>query len=351
MTKKTGPVRPNLAAVAAHAGVSTATASKVVNGRPDVAEDTRERVETAITELGYRGPSRTSTARTVELMVDLLDSAYATQILRGVVLAAEELDLEVVVGRVRRRSATGVPESSAAWAQRLAAAERVGAIVLTSGLGPDVYASLARARVPLVVIDPLDLGEEGVVSVGSTNWLGGRSAAEHLVGLGHRHIGVVAGPSESLSAVARLDGFLTSCRQRGVPVDPDLVRPVRFDHDQAVQVAEQWFRRPDPPTAIFAGSDAQAMGVLEAARRAGLRVPDDVSLVSYDDTPLASWANPPLTAVRQPLEEIGRRALLTVQQLHEGKPVDSHHIEIATTFVVRDSTAPPRAELLRATRG
>lgn len=351
MTKKTGPTRPNLAAVAAHAGVSTATASKVVNGRPDVAEGTRERVETAITELGYRGPARTSTARTVELMVDLLDTAYATQILRGVVLAAEELDLEVVVGRVRRRSATGVPESSAAWAQRLAAAERVGAIVLTSGLGPDVYASLARARVPLVVIDPLDLGEEGVVSVGSTNWLGGRSAAEHLVGLGHRHIGVVAGPSESLSAVARLDGFLTSCRQRGVPVDPDLVRPVRFDHDQAVQVAEQWFRRPDPPTAIFAGSDAQAMGVLEAARRAGLRVPDDVSLVSYDDTPLASWANPPLTAVRQPLEEIGRRALLTVQELHEGKPVDSHHIEIATTLVVRDSTAAPRAELLRATRG
>ncbi|MGW2092223.1 LacI family DNA-binding transcriptional regulator [Promicromonospora sukumoe] len=349
--KRTATARPNLSAVAAHAGVSTATASKVVNGRPDVAEETRERVETAITALGYRGPSRTSTAHTVELMVDTLDTTYASQILRGVVVAAEELDLEVVVGRVRRRSASGVPESSAAWAQRLAAAERVGAIVLTSGLGPEVYASLARARVPLVVVDPLDFTEEGVVSVGSTNWLGGRSAAEHLVGLGHRHIGVVAGPSESLSAVARLDGFLTYCRQRGVEVEPGMVRPIRFDHDQAVQVAEEWFRRPEPPTAIFAGSDAQAMGVLEAARRAGLRVPDDVSLVAYDDTPLASWANPPLTAVRQPLEEIGRRALLTVHQLHEGKLVDSHHIELATTFVVRDSTAAPRAELSRDTRG
>ncbi|MFI6423951.1 LacI family DNA-binding transcriptional regulator [Promicromonospora sp. NPDC050880] len=351
MTKTTRALRPNLAAVAAHAGVSTATASKVVNGRPDVAESTRERVEAAIAELGYQGPTRVSTAHTVELMVDALNTTYATQILRGVVLAAEELDLEVVVGRVRRRSARGVPESSAAWAKRLAAADRVGAIVLTSGLGPDVYASLARARVPLVVIDPLDLSEEGVVSVGSTNWLGGRSAAEHLVGLGHRHIAVVAGPAESLSAVARLDGFLTYCRQRDVPVEADLVQPIRFDHDQAVEVAEQWFRRPDPPTAVFAGSDAQAMGVLEAARRTGLRVPEDVSLVAYDDTPLASWANPPLTAVRQPLEEIGRRALLTVQALHEGKPVDSHHIEIATTFVVRDSTAAPRAQLLRDPRG
>lgn len=350
MTKKTGAARPNLSAVAAHAGVSTATASKVLNGRPDVAEDTRERVETAITELGYRGPARSSAAHTVELMVDVLNTTYATQILRGVVLAAEELGIDVVVGRVRHRSARGVMESSAAWAQRLAAAERIGAIVLTSGLGPDVYGSLARARVPVVVIDPLDFGQAGVVSVGSTNWLGGRSAAEHLVGLGHQHIGVIAGPTESISAVARLDGFLSLCRQKGVQVDPDLVRPIRFDHDQAVQVAEEWFRRPDPPTAIFAGSDAQAMGVLEAARRTGLRVPEDVSLVAYDDTPLASWANPPLTAVRQPLEEIGRRALLTVEQLHAGRAVDSHHIEIATTLVVRDSTAAPRTDLVRATR-
>jgi LacI family transcriptional regulator len=350
MTKKTGTARPNLSAVAAHAGVSTATASKVVNGRPDVAEDTRERVEAAITELGYRGPARSTTAHTVELMVDVLNTTYATQILRGVVLAAEELGIDVVVGRVRRRSPRGVMESSAAWAQRLAAAERIGAVVLTSGLGPDVYGSLARARVPVVVIDPLDFGQAGVVSVGSTNWLGGRSAAEHLVGLGHQHIAVIAGPTESISAVARLDGFLSLCRQKGVQVDPDLVRTIRFDHDQAVQVAEEWFRRPDPPTAIFAGSDAQAMGVLEAARRTGLRVPEDVSLVAYDDTPLASWANPPLTAVRQPLEEIGRRALLTVQQLHAGHAVDSHHIEIATTLVVRDSTAEPRTDLVRTKR-
>ncbi|MEU4361177.1 LacI family DNA-binding transcriptional regulator [Promicromonospora sp. NPDC023987] len=350
MTKGTRTARPNLSAVAAHAGVSTATASKVVNGRPDVAEGTRERVETAITELGYRGPSRVSAARAVELMVDIVDTTYATQILRGVVLSAEELGIDVVVGRVRRTSPRGVLESSAAWAQRLAAAERIGAIVLTSGLGPDVHGTLARARVPIVVIDPLDFAQAGVVSVGSTNWLGGRSAAEHLVGLGHQHIGVIAGPAESISAVARLDGFLSCCRQRGVEVEPDLVRPIRFDHDQAVQVAQEWFRRPDPPTAIFAGSDAQAMGVLEAARRTGLLVPEDVSLVAYDDTPIASWANPPLTAVRQPLEEIGRRALLTVQQLHAGDPVDSHHIEIATTLVVRDSTAPPRTDLVRRTR-
>lgn len=334
--------RPNLSAVAARAGVSLATASKVVNGRPDVAEATRERVESAIVELGYRGPDRTSGARSVELMVDVLTSTYAMEILRGVVLAAEEEDIDVVVGRVRRRGARGLMESSAAWAKRLAAAQRMGVIVLTAGLGAEVYGSLARARVPVVVIDPLDFDRSSVVSVGSTNWLGGRSAAEHLLGLGHRQIAVLAGPAESMSAVARLDGFRSACAQAGVELEPELVRQVRFDHDLAVEVAESWLRRPDVPTAVFAGSDAQAMGVLEAARRTGRRIPEDLSLVSYDDTPLASWANPPLTAVRQPLQEIGRRALRTVLELHAGQPVESSHIEVATTLVVRESTAPPR---------
>lgn len=340
MTKAGKTPRTSLSAVAERAGVSIATASKVVNGRRDVAEPTRERVERAIAELGYRGPTRTVAVPSVELMVDVLNSTYATEVLRGVVLAAEDLGIDVVVGRVRRRSARQALESSAAWAQRVAASNRMGVIVLTAGLGPDVYGSLARARVPLVVIDPLDFEQAGVVSVGSTNWLGGRSAAEHLLELGHRDVGVIAGPAESISAMARLDGFRSACAQAGAPVPAERVRHIRFDHDEAVAVAEEWFAGEERPTAVFAGSDAQAMGVLEAARRAQLRVPADLSLVSYDDTPVASWANPPLTAVHQPLQEIGRRALLTIQQLHDGETVDTH-IEIATSLVVRSSTAPP----------
>src|SRR5699024_6245444 len=135
-----------------------ATASKVVNGRPDVAPGTRERVERAITELRYQTPARRRSAgqRTVELMVDVLNTAYAMEVLRGATLAAEEHEVDVVVGRFRRRTPEGVTESSTAWTQRLAASGRLGAIVLTAGLGPDVFGSIVNARLPVVVIDPLD---------------------------------------------------------------------------------------------------------------------------------------------------------------------------------------------------
>lgn len=337
------PARSNLSAVAAHAGVSIATASKVLNGRPDVAPGTRERVERAITELRYQTPSRRRSAgqRTVELMVDVLNSSYAMEVLRGATLAAEEYEVDVVVGRFRRETPDGTTESSTAWTQRLAASGRLGAIVLTAGLGPDVYGSIVNARLPVVVIDPLDFTHPDVVSVGSTNWLGGRTAADHLLGLGHSRLAVIGGPAQSMSAVARLDGFRSACAQAGVRLDGDLVRQVGFNLEEAEQVAHAWLQRPDRPTGVLASSDLQAMGLLHAARRVGLSVPDDLSVVSYDDTPIARWASPPLTAVRQPLQEIGRRALITVLRLHDGVPLDSNHIEIATSLVVRDSTAAP----------
>lgn len=337
------PARSNLSAVAAHAGVSIATASKVVNGRPDVAAATRERVERAIAELRYQTPSRRRSAgqRTVELMVDVLNSAYAMEVLRGATLAAEELEVDVVVGRFRRETADGTPESSTAWTQRLAAAGRLGAIVLTAGLGPEVFSNLVHARLPVVVIDPLDVTHPDVVSVGATNWLGGRTAADHLLALGHTRLAVVGGPAQSMSAVARLDGFRSACARAGVQLPSGRVRQVGFNLEEAEDVAHAWLSGPDRPTGILASSDVQAMGVLQAAHRCGLSVPQDLSVVSYDDTPVARWASPPLTAVRQPLQEIGRRALITVLRMHDGVPLDSNHIEIATSLVVRDSTTAP----------
>lgn len=334
--------RPTLTAVADHAGVSIATASKVLNGRTDVAAATRVRVEEAAAALGYRPPGarRQESRRTVEFMVDKLDSPYAMEVLRGVTLAAEEVDVDVTVSRVRRGGGDR-PEPASTWTRRLVSARRTGAIVVTAQVTETTYDSIARARLPVVVIDPLHLTTPELVSVGSTNWTGGRTAAEHLLGLGHTRIAMVAGPEASMSAVARVDGFRSACQRAGVPVDPALVRHVAFDHDAAVRAAEDVLRLDDPPTAILASNDAQALGVLEAARRLGLVVPRDLSVVGYDDTYVAAWTNPPLTSVRQPLRDIGRVALRTVLAMAEGGVPDSHHIELATSLVVRDSTAPP----------
>ncbi|QCB94865.1 LacI family DNA-binding transcriptional regulator [Cellulomonas shaoxiangyii] len=334
--------RPTLTAVAERAGVSVATASKVLNRHADVAPGTRVRVEAAVAELGYRTPGtrRVEVRRTVELLVDKLDSPYAMEVLRGVTLAAEDVDVDVTVSRLRRGGGDR-PEPPSTWTRRLVAARRTGAVVVTAQVTATTYESIARARLPVVVVDPLHLTTPALVSVGSTNWTGGRSATEHLLALGHTRIAVIGGPEASMSAVARVDGFRSACQRAGVPVDPALVRHVAFDHDAARAAAEALLRLDDPPTAVLASNDVQALGVLEAARRLGLAVPRDLSVVGYDDTYVAAWTNPPLTSVHQPLQDIGRVALRTVLALAEGRAPDAHHIELATSLVVRDSTAPP----------
>jgi LacI family transcriptional regulator len=275
-------------------------------------------------------------------MVDKLTSPYAMEVLRGVSLMAEKHAVDIVVGRFRRDLPDGGIESNSAWTHRLLAARRVGAIIMTANVDAATYKTITQARLPVVVIDPLNLTDPDIVSIGSTNWTGGRVAAEHLIGLGHTRLAMIGGPAVSISAVARVEGFRSACDAARISVGPNFVRHTRFDHDSAQQIAQEWFTLESPPTAIVASSDAQAMGVLEAARLTGLQVPLDVSLVGYDDTYVASWANPPLTCVRQPLQDIGRVALRTVLQLHNQQTLDSNHIELATTLVVRESTAPPR---------
>jgi LacI family transcriptional regulator len=334
--------RPTLTAVAEQAGVSIATASKVRNGHNEVAPATRRRVEQAVEDLGYRSPGarRADARRTVEFMVDKLDSPYAMEVLRGVTLAAEEADVDVTVSRVRRGGGDR-PEPPSSWTRRLTSAHRTGAIVVTAQVTETTYASIARARLPVVVIDPLHLTTPELVSIGSTNWTGGRTATEHLLELGHTRIAMIGGPEASISAVARVDGFRSACQRAGVTVDQALVQHVAFDHDAARDAALAVLQLDDPPTAVLASSDKQALGVLEAARRLGLAVPRDLSVVGYDDTYVAAWTNPPLTCVHQPLQDIGGAALRTVLAMDEGRVPDSHHIELATSLVIRDSTAPP----------
>lgn len=331
-----------LADVARHAGVSMSTASKALNGRPDVSPSTRARVAAAIAATGYdplRAPALPVRA-TVEFLVDKLTSPYAMEILRGVTLAAEDAGIDIVVGRFRRTDA----DADADIIGRLAESERMGAIIVTAEVSDTTYAAITDSGIPVVFVDPLRVEGDPVVSVGSTNWIGGRSATEYLISLGHRRLAMVGGPEASFSAVARVDGFRSAAEATSIAVEPEFIEHTRFDHDAAQVIAERWLARPDRPTAIVASSDAQALGVLEAARRLGLRVPEDLSVVGYDDTYVAAWAHPPLTSVYQPLQDIGRVCLRTVLRLAAGKPLDSHHIELATRLVVRESTAPPATQ-------
>jgi DNA-binding LacI/PurR family transcriptional regulator len=195
-----------------------------------------------------------------------------------------------------------------------------------------------------VVVDPTGEPLHDTPSVGATNWSGGLTATRHLLELGHRRIGVIAGPENLLCSRARLDGYRAAMDAAGVEVDPDLIRHGNFFVNEAIQEGLVLLRRsPETrPTAIFALNDQQAVGVYLAARELGLHIPDDLSVVGFDDIPTARWASPPLTTVKQPLVQMAVAAAQLVLRLAAGEHPTETRIELATSLVVRSSTAPLR---------
>lgn len=330
--------RVTITAIAAEAGVSVPTVSRVVNGRSDVSPATRERVEALLQRHGYR--RRTSRSRERANLVDLvfndLDSPWAVEIIRGVEDVAHAECVGTVVSAIHRRS-----RSARQWLQNLRARASDGVILVTSALDPPLQAELHRLNVPTVVVDPAGNQALDVPTIGATNWAGGLSATEHLLSLGHRRIGFIAGPRLLRCSRARLDGYRAGLEAAGLEMDDELVRQGDFYHQSGFEGGMELLKLADPPTAIFASSDQMAFGVYEAVRHRGLRVPDDISIVGFDDLPEARWSSPPLTTVRQPLSEMGRLAARTVLRLARGETVENPRVELATELIPRVSTAPP----------
>jgi LacI family transcriptional regulator len=214
-------------------------------------------------------------------------------------------------------------------------------ILVTSRMTRQQREQLERAGVALVVIDPVDLPDSDLASVGATNWAGGLAATEHLISLGHERIAMIGGPREMLCTQARIDGYRAALERAGIEVDRRLIRYGDFHHEGGFRASREFLALEDRPTAIFAGSDEQAMGAYEAARQSGLQIPRDLSVVGFDDLPLCQWLSPPLTTVRQPLEEMGRLAARTLFQQLDGEQLVSPRVELATELRVRLSTGPP----------
>lgn len=328
--------RVTLAQVAAAAGVSVPTVSKVLNGRGDVAPATRARVEEVLNVHEYvpRRRRRLATRRRLDLVLDGLRSWYGMEIIHGVVTAGQEIGVDVTVGT----TPFDVPGSE--WVQTVIERRALGVIVVTSSLSGEQVQAFETAGVPLVVIDPVGVAD-GVTSVGATNWVGGLSATEHLIALGHRRIAVLGGRSDALCARARVHGYRAALEAAGIPPDDRMVRYGDFEFELAYRNAGELLDLDDPPSGIFATSDTQAFGVVEAARVRGMRVPQDLSVVGFDDLSISRWAAPPLTTVRQPMAAMGHVACQTLVRLADGEPLASTRVELATELIVRESTAPP----------
>ena len=331
--------RPGLtiAEIARLAGVSAPTVSKVVNGRSEVGAETRALVEQVLHEHGYQHKKRAAKASAlIELVFHQLAGVYPIEIIKGVERAADEHSLAVVVSESH-----GKQTPRRGWIEGVLARRPTGVIPVFSDLSAEQRTQLLGARIPFVVLDPTGVPDDEIPSVGSTNWHGGLSATRHLLELGHRRIAVITGPSWALCSRARLDGYRAALDAAGIPVDPALVRDGQFEIGGGLTSTTDLLGLPEPPTAVFALNDGMAIGVYHAASRAGVRIPQDLSVVGFDDYPLDEWLVPPLTTVRQPLIDMGAMAARMVLELARGGDLPSKRRELATELVVRDSTAVP----------
>ncbi|WP_084039654.1 LacI family DNA-binding transcriptional regulator [Demequina sp. NBRC 110053] len=332
--------RVKMADVAAKAGVSVATVSKVVNGRYGVAKETVELVQGVIDELGYAGNLSASSLRMQQTNVlGILVASFepfSAELIKGAAAAAEGSGYELLAhsgGEVH-----GWERRSLA---RLGGTLIAGAVIVT----PTVLD--ARTVVPVVAVDP-HYGPNRLPTIDADSFTGAEQATDHLISLGHTRIAFLGGRSELDSAHLREAGFRNAMAEAGIPVDQALVRETRYQPDRASAVARELLAMPDRPTAIFAANDVTAIRAVEVAHEYGLRVPEDLSVVGFDDVPDAALSSPALTTVRQPMQAMGAAAMTMLLDLINGVERE-HHVRMATELIVRGTSAPPPATLRQVT--
>ncbi|HJT59617.1 MAG TPA: LacI family DNA-binding transcriptional regulator [Ktedonobacteraceae bacterium] len=331
--------RKTIAEIAAKAGVSIPTVSRVLNNRPDVAPGTRERVEQVIKESGFiRSRVRNALKESsgiIDMLVPDLATLYSVEIVRGVEEVLERTELRLALSLTHDSQ-----EFEQRWLAKVIDGATDGAILVLAEGQSNRLNLLLRNKIPFVVVDHRgELGTD-VPSVGATNWLGGRMATEHLLSLGHRRIAIISGDSALRCSRDRIAGYRAALEDAGIAADPALIRPGAFIQQTGYEQTCALLDLPEPPTAIFAGSDTQAMGVYSALRARGFSVPGSMSVVGFDDVPIASIVTPALTTVRQPLVEMGRIATTMLLRQIAEEPLDSKRVELTTTLIVRESCAP-----------
>ena len=332
--------RLNIRQIADLAGVSIATVSRVLNGRGDVSEETRELVSRVIRENGYtanRSARGLSAGRTglVGVLVPLVFPAYFSGILAGAAEALSERDFQIVLSPTG-----GEHEREVSIVDRLHGLTD-GALIILPEESSEELERLLDSGFRFVVLDPLMPLEERIPSVSAAHTSGADQAMKHLLDLGHRRVGQITGPRGWVATEDRRRGYRAALAAAGILPDPTLEQEAEPEIDPGRAAAEQLLDLPERPTAIFAFNDNIAIGAIQAARARGIRVPEELSIVGFDDIEHAPIVTPALTTVRQPLAEMGRTAVSLLMRLLEGQRFETLHVELATRLVVRDSTAPP----------
>lgn len=328
--------------VAKEAGVSYATVSRVINNKNYINPQTREKVLRAMTKLGYAANLQARSlaggrSHVVGLLVHNLDIAINEMIL-GVADELANAQYDLMLYTTNRRK---IKEST--YVGTLTRGLADGLLVILPHQHKSYVETLQRRNFPYVLIDHNGLEQDGP-AVSATDWQGSYTATRYLLELGHRRIGFITGPLDVGCAQERLAAYKTALVDYGIPCDPTLIQVGNFTQPQGFSCATELLSLPQPPTAIFASNDTSAFGAMEAARERGLQIPQDISIVGFDDIAQARHVHPQLTTVRQPLEEMGRKATqLLLKYLESSQnllPVE--RFQLPTELIVRQSSQAPR---------
>ena len=326
--------------VAQRAGVSASTVSHVINETRFVSQDLRERVLRAMRELNYQ-PNvaarslRTKRTQVVALVIPDITNPYFPDIARGVQDVAEENDYAVILCNTDRMLSRERRFLNALRRQR------VDGLVLNPSVVTSVdLQELLNAQIPVVLIgSQIDQPSFDVVMV--DNVKGAYDAVKHLIDLGHHHIGLVGGTRTTSSGEQRFQGYVRALADHGLPVREGLVTEGPFTHEGGYEGMRRLLALPTPPTAVFASSDVMAIGALVAIQEAGIRVPEALSLVGFDDIAVASITTPKLTTIAQPKYQTGETAArLLFNHIESPSPPQRQKIILDHTLIVRSSTAP-----------
>ncbi len=328
--------------VAKEAGVSSSTVSRVINNKEYVRADKRERVLQAMAQLGYVANIQARSlagGRTniVGLLVQGLDNGYIGEIIKGIDNELNESHYDIMLYTAH----LGKTKESA-YVTRLTR-NVVDGLLLVLPRNTEAYLeTLHKRRFPHVLVDHQGFSHGmPVPTVKAKNWHGGYDATRYLIQLGHRRIGFITGDLEMGCAHDRLAGYKAALQEYDLPIIPELICEGNFLQPLGYSGAKELLSLPEPPTAIFASNDISAFGVMEAARDHGLQIPRDISIVGFDDIPQAAHVHPPLTTVRQPLEEMGQRAARLLLHYIAHPDAEVEQIELPTELIIRESCQAP----------
>jgi len=326
--------------VAREAGVSYSTVSRVVNNNDHIRPKTREKVLNAMMRLGYvvnqqARSLRGGRSQVIGLLVPDVGNSYIGEIIRGIDAELDAHQYDLMLYTTHRRK---VKES--AYVSTITRGMVDGLLLLLPTNVKAYMETLQQQQFPHVLIDYQHVENNLSSTVQATNWQGAYDATRYLIMLGHRRIGCVIGLQEIQSALDRLAGYRAALADAGLPEDPALIFPGEFVRPQGYAAANYLLNLSDPPTAILAANDLSAFGVMDGVLNHGLRIPEDISIIGFDDVPEAGHVHPGLTTVRQPLEAMGRTAVQLLFKRINNPDLPGERVEMTTELIIRDTCAP-----------